>query len=80
MTKRAVSTAGPIAFILLVVTVLVWPLAAATPIAKPEEVGLSAERLARINELVKRNIDAGSFAGAVTLVARQGRIGHFEAH
>jgi CubicO group peptidase (beta-lactamase class C family) len=79
MTTRAASIAGPTAFILLLSAVLVWPLAAATPTAKPEEVGLSAERLKRITELVQRNIDAGSFAGAVTLIARHGRIGHFEA-
>jgi CubicO group peptidase (beta-lactamase class C family) len=54
--------------------------AAATPTAKPEEVGLSSERLQRIHELMQRNIDAGNFAGAVTLVARNGRIAHFEAH
>ena len=58
---------------------LAWPIAAATPTARPEEVGLSAERLHRINELIKRHIDAGTFSGAVTLVARHGRIAHFEA-
>jgi len=50
------------------------------PFAKPEEVGLSPERLQRIHELIQRNMDAGNFAGAVTLVARRGRIAHFEAH
>jgi CubicO group peptidase (beta-lactamase class C family) len=80
MTKRAVSTAGRVAVSLLACTVLVWPLAAATPTAKPEEVGLSPERLKRIDELVQRHLDAGSFAGAVTLIARHGRIGHIEAH
>src|SRR4030095_11765418 len=59
--------------------VLAWPLAAATPTAKPEEVGFSSERLHRINDLVQRHIDAGTFSGAVTLVARNGRIAHFEA-
>ena len=59
--------------------VLAWPLAAATPTAKPEEVGFSSERLHRINDLVQRHITAGSFSGAVTLVARNGRIAHFEA-
>jgi CubicO group peptidase (beta-lactamase class C family) len=54
--------------------------AATMPTAKPEEVGLSSERLQRIHELMQRNIDAGNFAGAVTLVARNGRIAHFEAH
>ena len=48
--------------------------------AKPEEVGLSAERLARIHEAVQRHIDAGSLSGAVTLVARHGKIAHLEAH
>jgi len=58
---------------------LLLPLAAATPTARPEEVGFSAERLHRINDLVQRHIAAGTFSGAVTLVARQGRIAHFEA-
>ena len=71
-------------FIPVLVIALVLPLSitlpAATPTAKPEEVGLSAERLKRVTELVQRHLDAKSFSGAVTLVARNGRIGHFEAH
>jgi CubicO group peptidase (beta-lactamase class C family) len=47
--------------------------------AKPEDVGISAQRLQRIHELVQRSIDAGNFSGAVTLVARSGKIAHFEA-
>jgi CubicO group peptidase (beta-lactamase class C family) len=58
---------------------LAWPLTAAAPTAKPEEVGLSGERLKRVTELVQRHIAAGSFSGAVTLVARNGRIAHHEA-
>ncbi len=34
----------------------------------------------RVAELVQRHIAAGSFSGAVTLVARNGRIAHHEAH
>jgi CubicO group peptidase (beta-lactamase class C family) len=68
-----------VALVLLVGTVAVWPMAAATPTARPEEVGLSGERLQRINELIKRHIDAGTFSGAVTLVARHGRVAHLEA-
>jgi CubicO group peptidase (beta-lactamase class C family) len=61
--------------------ILARPLTAATaPTAKPEDVGLSSERLKRIGELVQRHITAGSFTGAVTLVARNGRIGHHEAY
>jgi CubicO group peptidase (beta-lactamase class C family) len=56
------------------------PLSGAAPTARPEDVGLSTERLKRIGELMQRHIAAKTFAGAVTLVARNGRIGHFETH
>src|SRR5687767_1253761 len=54
-------------------------LRAASPTVRPEEVGLSADRLKRVTELMQRLIDAKTFSGAVTLVARNGRIAHFEA-
>jgi CubicO group peptidase (beta-lactamase class C family) len=47
--------------------------------ATPQSVGLSGERLQRVHELVERTIAAGEIAGAVTLVARNGRIAHLEA-
>ena len=52
---------------------------AGAPSAKPEDVGLSTARLKHVAELVQRHIDAGSFSGAVTLVARNGRIAYYEA-
>ena len=55
-------------------------LGAAASATRPEEVGLSAERLQRVGELVQRHIAAGSFSGAVTLVARNGRIAYHEAY
>jgi CubicO group peptidase (beta-lactamase class C family) len=58
---------------------LAWPMAAETPTARPEEVGLSSERLKRVTELMQRHIDAHTFAGAVTLVARHGRVAHFDS-
>jgi CubicO group peptidase (beta-lactamase class C family) len=58
---------------------LAWPLTAAAPSAKPEEVGLSTDRLKRVAELVQRHITARSFSGAVALVARNGRVGYHEA-
>ena len=54
--------------------------AASAQAVRPEQVGLSSERLARIGELVDRHVEAGDITGAVTLVARNGRIGHLEAH
>ena len=47
---------------------------------QPEDVGMSSERLQRIHEAMQRHIDAGEISGAVTLVARRGRVVHFEAH
>ncbi len=46
---------------------------------KPEEVGLSSSRLARIAEHLQRYIDAGKLAGTLTLVARRGKVAYFEA-
>jgi CubicO group peptidase (beta-lactamase class C family) len=59
---------------------LAGALTATAQTARPEQVGLSSERLERIGELVERHIDAGSFTGAVTLVARNGQVAHLEAH
>jgi CubicO group peptidase (beta-lactamase class C family) len=49
------------------------------PRARPEEVGFSPERLHRVDEVIRRHIDDRRIAGAVTLVARKGRVVHFEA-
>jgi len=63
----------------LLLTVLSLPALTASPTAKPEEVGLSSERLARINQMIERRIAAGDLAGAVTIVARKGRVVHHSA-
>jgi CubicO group peptidase (beta-lactamase class C family) len=54
--------------------------AATTTLSKPEEAGMSADRLRRIAPMIQRHIDDKDFAGAVTLVARKGKVVHFEAH
>lgn len=66
---------------LAMLPVLAFPLAAASiQTSKPEDVGLSSDRLQRIHETMMQHIDAHDISGAVTLVARKGRIAHFEAH
>src|SRR5271165_1175955 len=47
--------------------------------ATPKDVGLSAEGLARVDGALQRFIDDGELAGAVTLVARRGRVVHTNA-
>jgi len=67
--------------LLLLIPILAAPSTAGdVPLGKPEEVGMSSERLRRIREAIERHIDAGEISGAVTLVARRGRLVHFEAH
>ena len=50
------------------------------PSATRHEVGLSATRLARISDTTQQFIDEKRIAGAVTVVARRGKVGQFEAH
>jgi len=45
-----------------------------------EDVGMSSERLERINQAMQRHIDAGNIQGAVTVVARRGKLVHFQSH
>ena len=48
--------------------------------AAPHEVGLSAKQLARISATTQQFIDERRLAGAITVVARRGKVAHFEAH
>jgi hypothetical protein len=52
---------------LLVVTPVV---AADLPTAKPEQVGLSSERLDRITQVLRADVERGRIPGAIVLVAR----------
>jgi len=63
----------------LLLTVLAWPVDTATPVAKPEDVGLSSERLQRVTQMIQQRIAAGDLAGAVTIVARKGRVAYLNS-
>jgi len=49
------------------------------PAVKPERVGISSARLEKIGALNRRYVDEGKLAGTVTLIARGGKVVHFEA-
>src|ERR1700712_1703110 len=49
------------------------------PEARPESLGLSPARLARMSDAFKREIDKGTLPGVTVMVARRGQIGWFEA-
>ena len=49
------------------------------PLAKPESVGMSSERLKRLDARMQEYIDKKLVAGTVTLVARKGKVVHYTA-
>ena len=51
----------------------------ALPICAPEEVGLSAARLAAFGQVLTERVAAGNIPGAVALIARRGRIAWHQA-
>src|SRR5512144_2694961 len=61
--------------VLLVAALTVSTFASVTAV-KPEDVGLSPARLQRITAMIQRHIDAGDLTGAVTVVARRGKVAH----
>ena len=64
---------------LLAAVALAVPTVAAVTVVKPEDAGLSAARLQRITDMVQRHIAAGDITGAVTVVARRGKVAHLAA-
>lgn len=49
------------------------------PVVKPEAVGMSSERLARLDKVLAQYTDEKKIPGAVALIARHGRIAYFKA-
>ena len=74
MTRRSLVLA-------LLFSLLAAPLVGADglPVATPEQVGLSSERLARIGAVLRADVERGRIPGAVVLVARKGRVAYLEA-
>ena len=49
------------------------------PMAEPGAVGLSRERLQRIDEVLQRHVDRGDITGAVAAFTRRGKLVYFKA-
>ena len=65
------------AFAAIFLATVVW--AQPLPLAKPEEVGMSSQKLAKIGQALKKEVDDGSFRGAVVMVARKGKLVYQDA-
>ena len=72
-----VSHVAPLLFLLLA-SLTATSVAQVKP-GTPDQTGMSSERLERITQVVERAIAAKQISGAVTVVARRGRVAHFEA-
>jgi CubicO group peptidase (beta-lactamase class C family) len=70
---------------LVCVVLVVFVCAASAALAKdlgttkPESVGLSSERLKRIDAVLKADVEQGKIPGAVLLIARKGKIAYFKS-
>jgi CubicO group peptidase (beta-lactamase class C family) len=76
-TRNRASPRWPVLFVLLLL-LAVAATVAQVPAVAPDDVGLSADRLERIGEMIQRAIDTEQISGAVTVVARRGGLAHFE--
>ena len=65
---------------LVIASIISLSAAAQQVSTKPEQVGLSSERLARVDAFLARLQAEGKLAGAVTLVARRGQLVSLKAH
>ncbi|PYM99627.1 MAG: serine hydrolase, partial [Candidatus Rokuibacteriota bacterium] len=65
----------------LILSLVAAPIVSASglPTAKPEQVGLSSERLDRIGQALHADVERGRIAGAVVVVARKGRVAYLQA-
>ena len=60
--------------------VLTLPAAAEPlPVAEPEAVGMSSQRLERIGQTLRADIDKGRMPGAVVAIARKGKLLYYQA-
>ncbi|PYS89346.1 MAG: hypothetical protein DMF64_18095 [Acidobacteria bacterium] len=73
-SARAKQRSHKIATSLLLLTIVTPTLAATLPTAQPATVGMSAERLAQIDQVVQQAIERKETPGAVVLVGRRGRV------
>jgi CubicO group peptidase (beta-lactamase class C family) len=83
-SRNYTQCAGHIVFALLLATTLLALAktlsAKDLPTVKPEEVGLSSDRLARLDAVMQEVVDQKKVAGIVALVIRHGKVAHFNTY
>ena len=64
--------------VFLLLSITTFTFGKGLPMVAPEEVGVSAEHLERIRPVMQSYVDDGNLPGFLTVVARRGKIVHFE--
>ncbi len=77
-SKRSIACRLAAAFACLVLVATAPLLANGLPKAKPGDVGLSADRLARIGQSMQQHVDNKVMTGALGMIARNGKIAYLE--
>jgi len=62
----------------VLIAVAPWASAQGLPKTSPKSIGLSQERLDRITAVMQEHVDNGRLAGAVAMVAREGKVAYFQ--
>ena len=50
------------------------------PVAKPDDVGMSAERLAKVSAAMDDRVKEKKLAGGIVMIARRGKVAHLQSH
>jgi CubicO group peptidase (beta-lactamase class C family) len=79
ITGKTFRPLGRAALAVLLLALVSSAFAAKFPPAKPQEVGLSAERLDRIGVVMQQYVDKGKVSGVVVLVVRDGKAAYFKS-
>lgn len=78
---RPDTTIGRFLLTILLVFSLLAPLESAEiPAASPEDIGMSSKKLARVDDIFNSFVEQKRLAGGIVIIARKGRIVHFESY
>ena len=79
LVKKIKTTTKQMLFVSTAFALSTSALANGLPMASPESVGVSSERLERMSDAMQRYIDANQLAGTVSLISRKGQVIHMES-
>ena len=78
--KHFISVTFKMIFFFLIWFSTAWTISGqGLPVSAPEKIGLSSERLSRIDTVLNQYVKEGKLPGAVAMVIRHGNVGYFKS-